>query len=539
MIRVMLVDDEAIVRRGIRESIDWKKYGVLIAGEASNGAAALEKIQETDPDIVITDIRMPLMDGLEFAEKLREVKEHVKIVIISGYEDFTYAKHALKIGVKDYILKPVSNEEVIAAVIKLKKEIESERKDKEKITDSRSLLNKNYFHIKSKFIRNLIHNPNSLSNILAEAEKLHIYLGGPNYLVFVIAIDDSKGHPGQLSMEDEELQKYAISNIAEETLMQNNRGVVISDDTTNQLTGIVNTHSSWVNFMDVICKAIQENVDYFLGISVSIGIGQCCNRFADLGNAYKQAREALKYKFYTETKNIHIYNPKKKFKNSREYAFPATVERELLGFMKESDEEGLHVTVKKLFAEFENGLVDEELVKETCCRLLNTMINELDIMEIPLEVYIGKNINPYSEISKFEVLADIYDWFLNLVLEMYHGMEDNKNKKYKNIILAAIKYMEANYQKNITLTDIANATHVSPNYFSKLFRNETGVNFIDWLNNLRIEKSLELLKRNDLKIYEVSNQVGYADYKYYSALFKKITGITPKQYRDGYRIRKK
>lgn len=534
MIRVMLVDDEAIVRKGIRESIEWEKYDVSIAGEASNGAAALEMIHEVNPDIVITDIRMPLMDGLEFAGKLKEQKPDVKIIILSGYEDFVYAKRALQLGANDYILKPISDEEIVVAITKLKDEIEAERRGKEKITDSRFLLNKNYFHIKSKFIRNLINNQNSSGSARIEAEKLNIRLNGPNYAAFILAVDGSESYFGQLLVEDQELQKYAISNIAEETLMKNNSGVVVSDDMTNQLIGILNTYNTSSNFMDMVCRKIQENVEQFLGISVSIGIGQCCDSLSDLGNAYSQARKALNYKFYMGKKSIHIYNSKKKFKDSGEYVFPIKEERALLVYIKESNEVGLNEVIKKLFARFEEELVEEELVRETCCRLLNTMIGEMENMEIPMGAYIGKSINPYGEIREFEVLEDIFKWFSNLIHKILLCIEDNK--KYKSIVLNAIRYMENNYQNDITLADIAGAIHVSPNYFSKLFKDETEVNFIDWLNKLRIEKSLELLKRNDLKIYEVANRVGYADYKYYSALFKKITGLTPKQYKDGQRI---
>ena len=535
MIRVMLVDDEAIVRRGIKESINWEKYGVVIAGEAQNGVAALEKIPEIKPDIVITDIRMPLMDGLKFAEKLKEINKNIKTVIISGYEDFIYAKKAMETGVKNYILKPVSDEEIIATVIKLKAEIESEQKDQENITDSKELLKKNYFHIKSKFVNNLIRNPGSLSDAKIEAEKMHICLEGPNYLVFVISIEDSGNHFDRLLIEDEELLKYAITNIAEETLFKNNKGVIVSDDITNKLIGIINTRGTQAGFMDVICEKIQENVNQFLGISISIGIGQCCNQLTDLGNAYEQAGVALKYKFYSKTKSTHVYNPKKKFKDSGEYVFPVAIENALLAHIKESDQEGLKITIKKLFDEFENELVDQWVVKEICSRLLNTIMKELSSMEIHLTSYIGKNLNPYNEIRELDTLAKIREHFSNLILEMYQSSEDYKNRKYKNIVLNAIKYMEAHYQRDITLAEISNVTHVSPNYFSKLFKNETGVNFIDWLNNLRIEKSYQLLQQNDLKIYEVANQVGYTDYKYYSALFKKKTGITPKQFRDGKR----
>ena len=532
MIRVMLVDDEVIVRRGICESIEWKKYDVCIVGEASNGVAALEMLPEVAPDIVITDIRMPLMDGLEFSKRLKEQKEDVKIIILSGYEDFIYAKRALQLGANDYILKPISNEEIIAAIIKLKEVIAEERRGKEKITDSRFLLNKNYFHIKSKFIRNLINHQNNLSLAKAEARKLNINLNGPNYVVFILAVEGL----GRLSVEDQELQKYAVANIAEETLLKNHFGVVASDDITNELIGILNTKHTSSGFMDMVCRKIQENVEQFLGMTVSVGIGTGCHYLADLEESYRLARCALNYKFYTGKRSLHIYNSRQKFKDFDTYVFPIKEERKLLDCLKESKVEQLNEVMEKLFDGFTEELLEEERVRETCCRLLNTMISEIELMGIPMEAYIGKRINPYGEIQKLEVLSDIYKWFCDLMHQMYRSIEEHKKKKYKSIVLNGIKYMESNYQNDITLADLARAIHVSPNYFSKLFKDETEVNFSDWLNKLRIEKSLELLRRNDLKIYEIANLVGYTDYKYYSAIFKKITGLTPKQYKDGQRM---
>jgi len=529
----MLVDDEAIVRRGIREGIDWSQHGVEIVGEEGNGEAALASILKINPDIVITDIRMPRMDGLKLTENLRELMPHVKIVIISGYEDFTYAKQALKMGVKEYISKPISSEEIIAIVTRLRDEIEFERNNQRRIEDSRSLLARNYFFIKSKFIRRLLKDYRLINHPIIEAEKLHITLSGPYFLVFVLSIDDSGEHFKPSIEENKELQVYAISNIAEDTLPEKYQGTVIADDSFSHLICVVNLQHAPGSFMYTICKEIQENVATFLGISISIGVGNSCRTLSELGESYKQAKETLKYKFYSGMKSIQYYDATKKIKSSNEYTFPVSLIEELLTCVDCDDWDRFHIQLKKMFLEFETELVDEYLVKEICSSLLNSIVRKLGIAEFPWEIYYGRNINPYAEIHSLERMTDIYDWLCHLIHEMYQAGEVMKNREYKSIVHHAIRYMERNYHTNITLDSIAAATHVSPNYFSKLFKTETKTNFIDWLNKLRIEKSLPLLKRSDLKIYEVANRVGYSDYKYYSTLFKKITGITPKQYKDG------
>jgi Response regulator containing CheY-like receiver domain and AraC-type DNA-binding domain len=527
----MLVDDEPIVRKGIRTSINWSSYGIEIVGEAPNGMAALEKALELKPHIVITDIRMPLMDGLQLSENLRKELPDTQIVILSGYEDFAYAKRALRIGVNDYLLKPVGEKELVSLLLKLKEELASKEADKERARKSNSLLNQNYYLIRLNFVNSLLEG--ELTGRLEAAQKaaaLGIRLPEPDYCVMVFGIDGYVALSERMTGKDKELQKYAVLNITEELLLKRTTGIV-TYGTGGALAAVVSAKGSDEAMLRAVCTDIQQNVRKYLEFTLSIGIGRRYKDILSIPQSYHEALDALRHRMYLGNSSTIFYGAVAGQGNNSFVGYPA-YEKMLLNCMRGGDAESLQNVIRQMFREFSQSRLTEDSVRTACARLMNAAIGSMENM--PAEQLFKGNVDVYGQVGRYDILDELENWMLYFFNRVMETVLKNRGLRLKGIVKLALKYMEENYRKDITLADVASAVYVTPNYLSTTFKEEMGVSFIDWLNQLRIEKAKLFLDEPGAKIYEVAEWVGFSDYKYFSSIFKKFTGFPPRQYKNGH-----
>lgn len=361
IVRVLVVDDEPIIRKGIIQSIDWEQYEVEMSGEASNGKEALALVKEKKPDIVITDIRMPVMDGLELAKNLENVSPPVKTIILSGYGEFGYAQKAIKYKVSEFIVKPVGAEELIRVVLKLKNEIITERKR-------------------------------------AEQRRFYEVMIKENYITYI-------------------------------------------------------------------------------------------NRFCD-------------------------------------------EEKELQFCFKQMDQMGVNHLLDHLIDRFIFEKADHHCIRNISLFFLFSALKTMREMGISAEERVLKQFDPFLEIEKLETAEEIREWLKNVFKALLCIIENEKREKYKYIVKFSMDFFVSHYKEPISLKKIAKKVHVTPNYFSKVFREETGENFIEWLNKFRVEKAKEMILELGMKTYEVAEEVGFNNYKHFTYNFKKYTGLSPTKFRD-------
>ncbi len=532
MLKLMLVDDEPITRKGIRTSIDWKKYDVEIICEASNGKDALEKALELRPHVVLTDIRMPVMDGLTLSACLREQLPDTKVIILSGHEDFSYAKKALSLGVTEYLLKPVDANSLISVISQLYTDIVAEQNQKERKQSANLVFNENFPQIKSKFINRILKEDyGSTQEIMETAEALRLELSGPDYLVFVVDIDDFFILTEDLSAKDKDLIKFSVVNISEELLNQTFSGCLCYSEF-EHIIAVVSSRNITYNAIEKLSRDIQYYVGKHLKFTVSIGVGKIYSNILELGRSYSEALTALKQKIYSGKSSIIQFISLDNMTAPDTVIYPISQEKEIVGFLKTLNLAAINTILDSIFTKFIENNASPENIKNICSRLIIISIGCVEEMGINISGSLGANFSPYNEIAKYDTLIDLKEWMTAFFSNIINMIQQNKNLKFKGIIKNALQYIEDNYNKELTLSDIANVVFVTPNYLSRIFKEEMQVNFIDWLNKYRIEKAKDMLLEPGAKTYEVAEKVGYGDYKYFSQIFKKYTGITPKDFKD-------
>ncbi|OAB32967.1 response regulator transcription factor [Paenibacillus glacialis] len=536
MIKLMIVDDESIIRKGIRTSIDWWALNVEIVGEARNGTQALELVEQLMPDIVVTDIRMPHMDGLKLAEQLKEQFAHIKIIILSGYDDFNYARQALKIGVSEYLMKPVGAEELTELISKLGNDITQEKLQNEKEQNNHFLMRENFPYIQRKWLNRLLKGEIKLNNaLLDKAAQLHIPLHGPEYCAVVVDVDDFRLNTEHVSDREKELIHYSINNIVEEIFSSVFLCTACHSDFDN-INVLLNATMQNKHRLMECCVEAQRCIARYMKLSVTIGLGQYVNDLEEVHESYAQAVYAMQCKVYRGKGQIIAYQEVESEiqgeSSKRAIMLPTDDEKVLLEYLSTMDKVKIDELLDNRFKQFAQSYVSYENIKNISVKWVILSIAHLEQMGVDLSDSKRLVLNPYAEIEKYETTDDIKRWLGGLFTVFIESIAAYKNVRYKNIVSVAIKYIHEHYSEEIRLEDISAQVFVTPNYFSRIFKEETGQHFTEWLNKYRVEKAKVLLKDASAKIYEVAERVGYNDYKYFTHIFKKVTGLTPKEYRN-------
>jgi len=532
MIRLLLADDEPTIRKGIRTSIDWAGYGMEVVGEAANGNDALALALETRPHVVLTDIRMPVMDGLELARRLKSELPDTRVVILSGYEDFAYAKEAVRIGAEEYLLKPVGADELVGLLSRLRDEIKRNDAANRSRQSREHAFNENRPKIRSDFLRRLLReNDPDPATVYGKAEPLHLDLSGRQYAVLAIDIDDFALMTDRLPAAERELLRYAVLNVAEEIVAARASGFVGYSEF-DHLIGFVCGDDLSRGKIESLCKEIQEGVRRFLKLSVSIGIGRTREQFRDLGGAYAEAFSALKEKMYAGRESLIRYREPASSRENRTVLYPSDEEKAIANCLKSLDADGWKRAVDLVFERFRATQADAENIRSICGRLVLVSASGVEEMGIDTAQAIGADFNPYREMERVDTLAGLKEWMSGLLRRLTLLVEENKNAKFKGMIKSAIRYMEEHYDEDLSQADVAAVVFVTPNYLSRVFKEETGVNFIEWLHRYRIDKAKQLLSEPGAKTSAVAEKVGFSDYKYFSHIFKRYVGCAPKEYRE-------
>lgn len=526
---MLVVDDEKVIRKGIKDSIDWFQYGIEIVAEASNGEEALEKIKQYQPDIAVVDIKMPIMDGLECTKNIKINFPNTKVIILTGYDKFEYAKQAIRYQVEDFLLKPIGADELIHTVINLKDQIEKERKTKEQQRMNHHLINENLPILQVQFLNEIINKQiTEEKNIITKSKQLKLNFNGPWYQIFILEIDNYYFMLDELPTSEKNIITQDMMTIIQEILDDYVEGTIFANDS-NYIIGVINIKQSQMDIIDV-CEEIKDTLYNCFKISVSIGVGKKYNKVTLMDQSYNEAFTALRKKVYIgKGKIIQFSNDDTAVKGFFLIQERNDYDKKMIEHVKSLEGEGINETIDLLIKDCIYRKLDYNTIKSMCLRIIYLGLNLLEEMELNYDKLTLKD--PFTEINKLETVYDLKKWMKEVFEEIIQFIKENRKNTYNTIVTLAIDYMKEHYNENITLDTLANIVYVTPNYFSRVFKEETGENYKEYLTKYRVEQAKELLKNVRYKTYEVAEMVGYSNYRYFTHNFKKYEGCTPREFK--------
>lgn len=539
MVKVLIVDDEILLRRGMKEKIDWDSMGFEIIGEAQNGKEAFDLALHLKPDIVITDMKMPVIDGQKLMEMLSNEMPSIKIIVISGYSDFEYTKKAIVCNAFDYILKPVKKNELIKVLEKVKAEIEKQAKNKEKEAHSQILFNENYLLLKDKLLSFYLGKEAiSDEDVKRQFRKLDIVFKYKAFSTIVISLNDYHKIIESKYQGDREFFDITVINVIQKILNKYKNGMVFRNiKTYNEFIVLYGFEEEKPGFdhpierVKYFVEEIQDIMNSKLDVFVNIGIGNMHESLKDLPASYREACTAVTEQILNEGNNIIYIGNFKGFRGNGS-SYPHEKEKILMKYVESGQGKETLECIKDFFEFYKSheGMTLKNLYK-VCISLLLQLEKVLEKNNTSLNEIFSQDIAVYEVVSQNRSSDELEKWFINVMGKVLAFINDKRARGSKLIIRDIVNYICEYYYEEIDLGFISAKYHLNKNYFCKLFKDETGENFIDYLTRIRMEKAAVLLENNQMKISDIANLTGYEDTGYFSKVFKKFFNMNPNDYR--------
>lgn len=530
MYKVLLVDDEILVREAISAKIEWNQLGYELAGDCENGKAAIEFLNETPVDVVLTDIGMPYVDGMQLSKYICENFPQTSIIIFSGYSDFEYAKQAIQYKVSEYILKPVTKQELSEVLLRIKDKLDGERQQEQKIDELTKVYRtytKNEALIVSRTLSRLVRGTQEVSTSLKELEEFGITVESLAYRVVVVDIDVYS----DLYEIDDELKKesalmsFVVENIANEIVSSHEAGLTYRDsDNRVCLLLYANRQGDIRTRAKSICSDIKEHVHEAMKLSISIGIGRLVEDLEGLPKSYDSAIEILRYR-YTKGNGI-IFD----CEEDRIGANPIELEpwyKEIIAAVSGGDDTLLCDALEHIERWMCVGFVSKNQVVAYLHQVLRLVCETVQKADegFGLEEADVTNVTEARSLQKAMILVQEY---AKKGLEAVAAAGQSSGERQA---MMAMDYLEQNYNnQELSLNSICEYLNISTSRFSSIFKESTGKTFTEVLTSIRMERAKELLTQTSLKNYEIAEKVGFSDPHYFSIAFKKTTGKTPKEF---------
>lgn len=536
MIKIFLVEDEIAIRKGIKNSIDWEKEGYEFVGEAGDGELAYPMILKTKPDILITDIKMPFMDGLQLSKLVRKELPATKILILSGYDEFEYAKEAIKLQVAEYLLKPISSAKLLDVLAQVKEVIRQEQEEKELIKKYREDMKENRELEKERFLNQIITQNLSLAQILETGESLGMDLSAPLYNILLLKITENGGKQ----------ETYAEIESALDTLsgvFSFRRGVdewlfLLTADDAEKMERRIESCRKTVR---QITEKTDPPVEYFGAL------GNPVERLREIKNSLKEAEKKFAFQYLKKWNQI-LEIPVRDVGSSENPQTEKKENEELLISSVQVDklnhkiiENFIHTGLRREVSNFVDDYfmsLGEKSVQSLMFRQYVAMdfylaavafLERLGFSSKELVERCGDLKEMEQVIQTIEQTKEYIKKVLDATLEC---RESVSRKRYSDLLKEAVSYIEHHYEEeDISLNQVAASVNISPSHFSTIFSKEMGETFIEYLTNVRMERAKQLLRSSTMKTAEIAYAVGYKDAHYFSYLFKKVQKCTPREFR--------
>lgn len=535
MYKVLVVEDEDVIRRNIVNFIKRFSADFEVVGDAENGLRALEIYNENEPDIVITDILMPQMDGIQLIEKLRQDNREIAFIIISGYDEFAYAQSAMRLNVFDYLLKPFLPQQLADVLLKVKESIDRRRNFFNNIKVLQSKLEESMPILRERFFIDLVANQLSFNEILQRSSFLQLDISADFYNVAIVKINANEVSKSR-NITKEELIHFFLFDIVGELFDSNIKTFAfgISD---YQLDIIMcgcyeYKRQFFQNINKSLSKLIETMANYY-HVTIFAAVGRIYEDILKLPLSFAEAKEAMTYSFAIEANTLINYDDIF-LKKTETYEKPSSILKEIILYTKTGDSDKALKKIENLFEYYKGkAVLNPNLIKADVIEVVLAIQRYLEESKGDDTFLYNQNISPYEKIVKADSVSDLkgllHDFAIMTINEVVHLKEGQSNsfvEKLKSITEENIG------NEDFNLDIAASMLYISPNYLRQMFKKVTGETFIEYLTNQRMKKAAELLRDNSLKISDITEQVGYSSQSYFTKCFKKYYNVTPTEYRE-------
>ena len=540
MLKIFLAEDEVIVRETIKRMIPWENLGFELVGEAADGEMALPLLLRQKPDLLITDIKMPFMDGLTLAKVAKKEIPGLKVVILSGYDDFNYAKQAINIGVEDYLLKPITKNALIERLTEIRSRYEHEKTQKEYYEKFHREMQAYEKNSSRDFFEALVSGSMDMMEIYRRSEKLGLDIVAEAYNVLIFTMNCEEDFSGQREgyseweAESLELLEEFFSEKTSAMLFRCNifsYGVLIK----GQKETIGENTRSCVSEIQRILDRKEQKRQWF------VAAGEPVERLSQIQKSYYSASRAFSQR-YLYDENILYYDEMTSMEKKNVTEDDST-------YLQKVDVNALNPAILQKF--LSNGLLEEteNFVKDYCYAIGQEPLESLvfrnyvtlnvrfSVMSFLKEI--GCDTRTLEQEDTEDVLSESSKSLENaiayaekIISQAIALRDQNSGNKNRSILKTAVDFIDSHYmEEDMSLNKAANAANVSANHFSALFSQNMGQTFIEYLTNLRMNKAKEYLRCTSMRSSEIAGEIGYKDAHYFSYLFKKTQGMTPSDYR--------
>lgn len=525
MLQALIIDDEVQIRKGLRMKVDWEMEGFTVVAEASNGQEGLDKLMQHDIDIVISDVKMPIMDGIEFAKHCKSTYSNVKIIILSGYSDFDYAKSSIQAGVKDYLLKPVAPDELRESLKKMRIEIEAEKKEQLESYNMNRLVRNQLEEMREKYLLSLVKEELWQSDNVVE-RMLQLKLddfADPNVTVQFLTVEnrlpDSYGEQQDKRWKDFKKLCTDYANGIDGTY------AFYDGSYRNMIHFIKTVKQSSITQESSFIKKFQLKVKNQLKLETVVGIGRVVNGHGELKNGYISSLLS-----WSQSQTGSTSQVVEAAERNEVFDFSGDIEKKLTNSIENIDIQSFNRCIDESLKGVTQSMMSFSFTSNRVLFILGSVADKYDIRKKDIQQMIWNCQQAIWELTSQNKVIDQLKELGELIIEKISEVRFSSSGA--EIVENVRKYIDMHYADQISLSYLSELFHINNAYLSEIFKIHVGKNFSDYLNHLRMENACIFLKDNQLKIIDIAHLVGFSNSGYFSTVFKKYYGQTPAEFRS-------
>ena len=519
--RVLLVDDEEDIREGISRKMDWLGLGFSLVGEAANGQDALELAESLRPDVILTDIKMPFMDGLELCRILTDRLPAARFVVFSGFDAFEYAKQAIQMNVVEYILKPINADELSAVLRRLKDQLDRERAERRNVELLRSRYMENLPVLRELFYANLLDGRIEPGTERERAARLDIDLQGEEWAVGLAYIGSDRR---------DALSTLSVQKLLEESLTADRCRLTLYNDWVAVIVSLTESFTIYdlIRVLDRVCTLAAS----YLGLTLTVGVGAPCKELSGMARSAAEARTALEYRSMVGRGQV-IYIGDLEPDGGQVLTFEEADERTLTAAVRLGSEQEVRDAAAALAGKIREANPSAGQYNLFLMELVTHLMKMTRRSGVGVEEVFGTGFSLPIQDSALPSLEELEDWCAERYLRLRTLIRRRQTDSAGQTVETAKEYIRQHYaESDLSVEKLCAYLHLSSTYFSTLFKRETGTSFTAYVTTVRMEAAAEAIRGTEEKTYLIAQRCGYEDPNYFSYVFKRHFGVTPTKYRS-------